>query len=146
MTVKNNGSLNTKMCCEWSYVNINLITNNASFKMENLRQHHTTPPPPPQKWGVLFNHQDMLHSSQQFWFSVCFLGQFPPSQDNFNLHTQDFTSVIILWGPYTSQNKTVTCATYSINWSVFITKMKSFYCTVKTGSLNETVYTLSLKI
>ena len=29
--------------------------------------------------------------------------------------------------------QTATCATYSINWLVFITEMKSFYCAERTG-------------
>jgi len=32
--------------------------------------------------------------------------------------------------------QTSTCATYIINWLVFITQMKSVYCAVRTGSLN----------
>jgi hypothetical protein len=35
--------------------------------------------------------------------------------------------------------QTATCATYSINWLVFITEMKSVYCAVRTGSLNKAV-------
>jgi hypothetical protein len=35
--------------------------------------------------------------------------------------------------------KTATCATYSTNWLVFITKMKSVYSAVRTGSLNKAV-------
>jgi hypothetical protein len=39
-------------------------------------------------------------------------------------------------------NKAVcACATYSINWLVFITEMKSVYSAVRTGSLNEAVCT-----
>ena len=41
--------------------------------------------------------------------------------------------------------QTATCATYSINWLVFITEMKSVYSTVQTGSLNKAVCALSLK-
>jgi hypothetical protein len=33
--------------------------------------------------------------------------------------------------------QTATCATYSINWLVFITEMKSVYCAVRTESLNK---------
>ena len=33
--------------------------------------------------------------------------------------------------------QTTTCATYSINWLVFITEMKSVYSVVRTGSLNK---------
>ena len=32
-----------------------------------------------------------------------------------------------------------TCATYNINWLVFITEMKSVYSAVRTGSLNRAV-------
>ena len=35
--------------------------------------------------------------------------------------------------------QTATCATYSINWLVYITEMKSVYCAVRTGSLNKAV-------
>jgi len=41
--------------------------------------------------------------------------------------------------------QTATCATYSINWLVFITKMKSVYCAVRAGTLNKAVCALSLK-
>ena len=37
------------------------------------------------------------------------------------------------------------CATYSINWLVFITEMKSVYSAVRTGSLNKAVCASSLK-
>jgi len=35
--------------------------------------------------------------------------------------------------------QTATCATFSINWLVFITEMKSVYCAVRTGSFNKAV-------
>jgi uncharacterized MnhB-related membrane protein len=35
--------------------------------------------------------------------------------------------------------QTATCATYSINWLVFITVIKSVYSVVRTGSLNKAV-------
>jgi hypothetical protein len=38
-----------------------------------------------------------------------------------------------------------TCATYSINWLVFITEMKSVYSAVRTGPLNTAVCVWSLK-
>ena len=41
--------------------------------------------------------------------------------------------------------QTATCATYSINWLVFITEMKSVYCAVRLGSLNKAVCASSLK-
>ena len=45
---------------------------------------------------------------------------------------------------YLSGN-TATWATYSINWLVFITEMKSVYSAVRTGSLNEAVCASALK-
>ena len=42
--------------------------------------------------------------------------------------------------------QTATCATYSINWLVFITEMKSAYSAVRTGSLNKAVCASSLKV
>ena len=46
---------------------------------------------------------------------------------------------VFIWG------KTATCATYIINWLVLITEMKSFYCAVRTGSLNKIVCSSSVK-
>ena len=43
------------------------------------------------------------------------------------------------------REQTATCATYSINWLVFITEIKSVYCAVRTGPLNKTFCTSSLK-
>ena len=41
--------------------------------------------------------------------------------------------------------QTATSATYSINWLVFITEMKSVYCAVRNGSLNKAVCASYLK-
>jgi len=41
--------------------------------------------------------------------------------------------------------QTATCATYSINWLVFITEMKSVYSVVRTGYLSKAVFPSSLK-
>ena len=41
--------------------------------------------------------------------------------------------------------QTATCATYSINWLVFITQMKSVYSAVRTGALNKAVCASSVK-
>jgi hypothetical protein len=41
--------------------------------------------------------------------------------------------------------ETATCATYAINWLVFITEMKSVYSAVRTGDLNKAVCASSLK-
>jgi hypothetical protein len=40
--------------------------------------------------------------------------------------------------------QTATCATYNINWLVFITEMKSVYSAVRNESLNKAVRALSL--
>jgi hypothetical protein len=50
-----------------------------------------------------------------------------------------FTCFVLL------SEQTATCATYSINWLVFITEMNSVYCAVQTGSLNKAVCASSLK-
>ena len=42
--------------------------------------------------------------------------------------------------------QTATFATYSINWLVFITEMKSVYSAVRPGSLNKAVCASSLKV
>ena len=50
-----------------------------------------------------------------------------------------FMCFVFIW------EQTATCATYSINWSVFITEMKSVYSAVRTGSLNKAVCASCLK-
>ena len=45
-----------------------------------------------------------------------------------------FMCFVFIW------EQTATCATYSINWLVFITEMKSVYSAVRTGSLNKTYW------
>jgi len=50
-----------------------------------------------------------------------------------------FMCFVFIW------ERTATCATYSINWLVFITQMKSVYSAVRTGSLNKAVCAPSLK-
>jgi len=42
-----------------------------------------------------------------------------------------FMCFVFIW------EQTAICATYSINWLVFITEMKSVYSAVRTGSLNK---------
>jgi hypothetical protein len=42
--------------------------------------------------------------------------------------------------------QTATCATYTINWLVFITEMKSVYSAVRTGALNIAVCAASLNV
>jgi hypothetical protein len=49
-----------------------------------------------------------------------------------------FMCFVFIW------EQTATCATYSINWSVFIIEMKSVYSAVQTGTLNKAVCASSL--
>ena len=50
-----------------------------------------------------------------------------------------FMCFVFIW------KQTATCATYSINWLVFITQMESVYSAVRTGSLNKAVCASSVK-
>ena len=50
-----------------------------------------------------------------------------------------FMCFVFIW------EQTANCTTYSLNWLVFITDMKSVYSAVRTGSLNKTVCPSSLK-
>ena len=50
-----------------------------------------------------------------------------------------FMCFVFIW------EQTATCATYSINWLVFITEMKSVYSAVRTGALNKAACALCLK-
>ena len=59
---------------------------------------------------------------------------------------QKFHIVLALrWLFVRISEQTATCATYSINWLVFITEMKSVYSAVRTGSLNRAVCASYLK-
>jgi len=49
-----------------------------------------------------------------------------------------FMYFVFIW------RKTATCATYSINWLVFITEIKSVCSAVRTGSLNKAVWASKL--
>ena len=59
-------------------------------------------------------------------------------QQLYALHTA-FMCFVFIW------EQTATCATYSINWLVFITEIKSVYSAVRTGSLNKAVGASSVK-
>ena len=50
-----------------------------------------------------------------------------------------FMCFVFIW------EQTATCATYSINWLVFITEMKTVYSEVRTWSLTEAVCASYLK-
>ena len=62
----------------------------------------------------------------------------------FNIQQLYALPTLYLFVLYLSQ-QTATCATYSINWLVFITQMKSVYSAVRTGSLNKEVCASALK-
>jgi hypothetical protein len=51
-----------------------------------------------------------------------------------------FLCFVFIW------EQIATCATYSINWLVFITEMKSVYSAVRTWSFNKAVCASSLKV
>ena len=50
-----------------------------------------------------------------------------------------FTCFVWIW------EQTATCATYSINWLVFISETMCVFCAVRTGSLNKAVCASYLK-
>jgi len=50
-----------------------------------------------------------------------------------------FMCFVFIW------EQTATCATYTTNWLVFITQMKSVYSAVRTGSLNKAVCASSVE-
>jgi len=58
------------------------------------------------------------------------------------LHTLPTLCLCVL---YLSENKQRHLPTYTINWLVFITEMKSVYSAVRTGSLNKAVCPSSVK-
>jgi hypothetical protein len=51
----------------------------------------------------------------------------------FNIQQLYALPTLFLFVLYLSEKKTATCATYSINWLVFITEMKSVYSAVRTA-------------
>jgi hypothetical protein len=63
--------------------------------------------------------------------------------NRFNIQELYFLSTLFVCFVFVWE-QTAICATYSINWLVFITEMKSVYCTVQTGSLNKAVCGSSL--
>jgi len=79
------------------------------------------------KWLVFITEMKSVYSAVQTWSlnkAVC--------ASSCSAHTV-FMCFVFIW------EQTATCATYSINWLVFITEMKSVYSAVRTGSLNKAV-------
>ena len=86
-----------------------------------------------------------IYKIQLCWFTVIVftvLNLLKPAghvmQQQFNIQqlyslSALFMCFVFIW------EQTATCATYSINWSVFITEMKSVYCAVRTGPSNKAV-------
>jgi hypothetical protein len=68
------------------------------------------------RYGLSIWHSTILHSAHTVF--MCF---------------------VFIW------EQTATCATYSMNWSVFITEMKSVYSAVRTGALNKAVCASTLE-
>jgi len=54
-------------------------------------------------------------------------------QQLYVLPTLYYMCVVFIW------EQTATCATYSTNWLVLITELKSVYSAVRTGYLNDAV-------
>ena len=63
----------------------------------------------------------------------------------FNIQQLYVLRTLYLCVLYLSENKHTTCVTYSINWLVFITEMKSVYSAIRTGSFNKAVCASCLK-
>ena len=66
-------------------------------------------------------------------------------RQQFNIQQLYVLPTLYLCVLYLSENKQRLVATYSINWLVFITEMKSVYYAVRTGSLNKAVCASYLK-
>jgi hypothetical protein len=61
----------------------------------------------------------------------------------FNSHVRSAHTICMRFAFIWEQ--TATCATYSINWLVFITEMTSVYSAVRTGALTKAVCASSLR-
>ena len=91
------------------------------------------------KWTLPFPRKT------KYGFCACAITFQTQSTTSFNRHkiqcsaNNVFICFVFIW------EQTATCATYSINWLVFITEMKSVYSAVRTGSLNKAVCASSLQ-
>ena len=95
---------------------------------------------------IIVHHQEVFCTSSLQYFTV-HINLLKPTCHG--MHQQfNIQQLYALPAPYLCVfiwEQTATCATYSINWLVFITEMKSVYCAVRTGSLNTAVCSSSLK-
>jgi hypothetical protein len=99
--------------------------------------------------SVLFPISFVDHLQILFWlYGQCDVNPLKPTSQmmhqQFNIQ-QLYTLTIVFMCFVFIWEQTVTCATYSINWLVFITEMKSENSTVRTGSFNKVVCGSSLK-
>jgi len=83
------------------------------------------------------------HSSQfEFYINCSIINLLQPTghvmHQQFNIQQLYFLPTLYLCFVFIWK-QTATCATYSINWLVFITEMKSVYSAARTGSLNKAV-------
>jgi hypothetical protein len=91
-----------------------------------------------------YNKKFQLHKlSNAFVFNLS-------KPTGFVMHHQfNFQQLYALPTPYLCfvfvWEQTATCTSYSINWLVFITEVKSVYSAVRTGSLNKAVRASSVK-
>ena len=63
----------------------------------------------------------------------------------FNIQTVRSAHTVFMYCVFIWE-RTATCATYSINWLVFITELKSVYSAVRTEALNKAVCASSWKV
>jgi hypothetical protein len=108
---------------------------------------HSTPPPSPVSGKIDPLGHKQCHFHQNIDMCKCIHWSFKaywlrdaPTSLTFNNCTLCPYCIYV----FCIYRRTNTCATYSINWLVFIAELKSVYCVVRTGSLNEAC-ALSLK-
>ena len=97
----------------------------------------------------LLQQQSVTYSAQSTavqgdWFNLLK----PPGyviHQQFNIQQLYVLPTLYLCVLYLSDNKQRLVPLNSINWSVFITEMKSVYCAARTGSLNKAVCASYLK-
>jgi len=96
----------------------------------------TSTPRQKQKAPIMSKISAVIHPFKAYW-----LRDAPTDLKVNNLRSAHavFMCFVFIW------EQRAVCATYITNGLVFITKMKSVYCAVRTGSLNKAVCVSSLK-
>ena len=97
----------------------------------------------------LTTHSSRFYHSNNIGWGVQIIKLLKPARYVMHQHVQHSTTVrsahtvfmcfVFIW------EQTATCATYRINWLVFITETKSVYSAVRTGSLNVAVCASTVK-